>query len=57
MIKIIFKVDFLEPNLKETLELGTEPSVEDPRTDEMRTDIIASTLPTTGFDTQICHHF
>ena len=48
----MFNFIFLEPFVKETLEPGTEPSVDDPRTNEMRTEIIASTLPTTGFDTQ-----
>ena len=47
---------FSEPNAKETLEPGTEPNVEDPRTNEMRTERIDSTLPTTGFDTQIPHN-
>ena len=45
-------IQFLEPFIKETLEPETEPSVDDPRTNEMRTEIIDSTLPTTGFDTK-----
>ena len=43
----------LEPFVKDTLEPVTEPSVDDPRTNEMRTEIIDSTLPTTGFDKKI----
>ena len=41
---------FSEPNLNETLEPGTRPAVDHQSTGEMRTEVIASTLPTTGID-------
>ena len=39
---------FSEPNLNETLEPRTKPDADDPSTDKMTTEVIASSLHTSG---------